>query len=150
MVKILSIDQASCSGIGVIEDGELIHYEKKSFDGEWEDKVSQIKSYLVDMIHKFDPDIVGIENIQYQQNQDVYRKLAELKGVLENYLYEHDVEYNIVSSSSWKSVCGIKKQGRESEKKQSQDFVWKTFNVKVTQDEADAINIAYYIYSKQK
>jgi Holliday junction resolvasome RuvABC endonuclease subunit len=148
MTIVLGVDQASCTGLGVLEDGKLIAHDKCSFDGEWFEKVSAIKAYMAGMIEKYKPDIVGIENIQFQQNQDVYRKLAELKGVLENYLYENDIEYRIISPATWKSVCGIKKQGRDSEKKQAQDFVYRMFDVKVTQDPSDAICIAYTVYRK--
>lgn len=148
MTIILGVDQASTTGIGVIKDGELIYHGKRTFNGEWEEKISDIKAYMVEMIKEHNPDIVAIENIQFQMNQDVYRKLAELKGVLENYLYEEEINYRIVSSSTWKSVCGIKKQGRDSEKKQAQEFVTKMFNVKVSSDTSDAICIAHSVYIK--
>lgn len=149
-MKVLGIDQATTTGVAIVSDGNLEFYDKKTFDGEWEDKVSKIKSYMDKIIQYYSPDIIAIENIQYQANQDVYRKLAELKGVLENYLFDNNLDYRIVSPSTWKSICEIKKQGRLSEKKQSQEFVKKMFNVSVTQDEADAINIAYTVWLKNK
>jgi len=150
MTRVLALDQATTTGIAVIEDGKLIFHDKQTVEGEWEDKVNQIKKLMIDMISDHSPDIVAIENIQFQQNQDVYRKLAELKGVLENHLFDSEIDYRIVSPSTWKSICGIKKQGRDSEKKQAQGFVEKIFDVKLSQDASDATCIAYSVWVKNK
>ena len=151
MTKILGIDQATTTGWAILENGDLIKYGKFTVNGDWVKKVSQIKKNVERLINDNKPDIVAIEDVQQQANPQVFKKLAELKGVLENMLYErYDVDYKIISSNSWKSTCGIKKKGRTKEKKASQQHVKTVFSVNVTQDEADAINISYHIYVDNK
>ena len=150
MTKILGIDQATTTGWAIIEDGKLIEYNKFTVSGNWVQKVSKIKKIVVDIIEKNNPDIVAIEDVQLQTNPDIFKKLAELKGVLENMLYENSIDYRVVSSNSWKSTCGVKGRGRAKQKKASQQHVKAIFSINATQDEADAINICYHIYVDNK
>jgi hypothetical protein len=44
-------------------------------------------------------------------------------------------------ASSWKSTLGIKGRTRPEQKRNAQEFIQKTYNIKPTQDECDAICI---------
>ena len=105
------------------------------------------------MIKKYNPDVVLLEDIQLQKFQVngnegdavlTFKKLAHLQGVLKNYLYENGIPYEVVSPSTWRSYSEIKGKTRSDKKRNAQLKVEKLFNVKCTQDEADAILIGRY------
>ena len=64
-------------------------------------------------------------------------------------VYELCVELKLprtaVLASVWKSKLGIKGRARTDQKKDAQRYVRETYNIKCTQDEADAICIGAYI-----
>jgi Asp/Glu/hydantoin racemase len=76
--------------------------------------------------------------------------LAEVFGVTHEYMVEQGHSYHVVSSNTWKSKLGIKGRTRIDQKKNAQEFVLKTYNKKVSQDEADAICIGASIVLEQK
>ena len=64
-------------------------------------------------------------------------------------IYELAVEIKLprtaVLASVWKSKLGIKGKTRNDQKKDAQRFIKETYNIKCSQDEADAICIGTYI-----
>lgn len=75
---------------------------------------------------------------------ETYKTLAKLQGVLLDTLFEQNVECGLVYSSAWRKVCGVEASGRENKKKAAQDKVKLWYDIKCTQDEADAICIGKY------
>lgn len=100
------------------------------------------------MIENFHPDLIILEDIQLQkfgQGEEAvltYKKLAQLQGVLCNYLYEENYNYKIVAPATWRAAAEIKGKTRTDKKKNAQLKIKEQYDVKVTQDEADAILIA--------
>lgn len=74
-------------------------------------------------------------------NVQTFKVLAEIFGVTQEYLAEHQYCYHVVSSNTWKSVLGIKGRTRPEQKKSAQDYVFQHYHKKVSQDEADSICI---------
>lgn len=74
----------------------------------------------------------------------MYRVLANLQGVLLDTLYEEKIECGLVYSSTWRKTLAVEASGRENKKKAAQDKVKLWYNIKCTQDEADAICIGKY------
>ena len=94
---------------------------------------------------------IAFEDIQLQENRetkvanvDTFQKLAEVFGVLEELCTEIDMPYQIISASSWKSLCGIKGRDRAAQKKNAQLYIQDKYNIKVAQDACDAICIGEY------
>ena len=83
-------------------------------------------------------------------NVYTFKVLAEVFGVTQEYLAEHDYFYEVIGSSSWKSHLGIKGRTRAEQKKNAQAYVLEQYNKKVSQDEADAICIGASTFSKKK
>lgn len=81
-------------------------------------------------------------------NVQTFKVLAEVFGVTQEYLAEHKYNYYVVSSNTWKSKLGIKGKGRTEQKKACQEWVFKTYNKKVSQDESDAIAIGASLFTK--
>ena len=83
-------------------------------------------------------------------NVQTFKVLAEIFGVTQEYLAEHQYGYHIVSSNTWKSKLGIKGRTRPEQKKNAQEYVLNYFNKKVSQDESDAICIGASIVKEQE
>jgi hypothetical protein len=75
--------------------------------------------------------------------------LAEVLGVLEELCAERKISHELIHSSSWKSGLGIKGRDRAAQKKNAQAYVAEVYNLKVSQDESDAICIGSH-YVRQK
>lgn len=112
-----------------------------------EDAIERLKlmyDEIVNLINRVKPDIVLIEDTQFQQNYSSFRTLSQLQGVIMAYLFEKDLPFYIIPSTAWKSCCGIKGRARKEQKKNTQIFVKNTYNLNVSEDEADAIGLATY------
>ena len=83
-------------------------------------------------------------------NVQTFKVLAEIFGVTQEYLAEHQYGYQIVSSNTWKSKLGIKGRTRPEQKKNAQLYVLEHFNKKVSQDESDAICIGASLIINKK
>lgn len=149
---ILALDQSTrISGWSVFKDKEL-----KDF-GHWTEtsdqigkRILNISNHIKDLINKYDPDLVVFENIQLQNRNvgvDTFQKLAWVQGAIISVLEEWDVEYKIIYASEWRKSCDFLKgndKHRNEQKKIAQQWVKDTYNLKCTQDEADAICIGVH------
>lgn len=154
-MKLLALDQASrISGWAIFEDNELIKsgtFTLKSDDvGE---RLVDYRQHIEKLIVENDIDEVAFEDIQMQSqvnNVQTFKVLAEIFGVTQEYLAEHQYGYQIVSSNTWKSKLGIKGRTRPEQKKNAQLYVLEHFNKKVSQDESDAICIGASLIINKK
>lgn len=149
---ILALDQSTrISGWSVFENKKL-----KDF-GHWTETSNQIgkrilniSNHIKDLINKYDPDLVVFENIQLQNRNvgvDTFQKLAWVQGAIISVLEEWDVKYKIIYASEWRKSCDFLKgndKHRNEQKKIAQQWVKDTYNLKCTQDEADAICIGVH------
>ena len=107
------------------------------------------------MINNWNPEFIGLEGIQYQQNMGVttFETLARLQGILMNTLHELNIPYIICPTNTWRSYCKVKGRTRQDKKRSMQLLTKKWFDITVSDDEADAIGIGKYvaeIANKQK
>lgn len=156
-MRLLALDQASrVSGWAVFEDGELYNYGKFSAtQTDVGDRLHYIRKEVLSLINKFDIDEVVFEDIQLQgnvaNNVATFKALAEVFGVLHELFVELKLPRTAVLSTVWKSTLGIKGKDRAAQKRAAQEWVEKTYKVKPTQDECDAICIgAHYIKKKDE
>lgn len=114
---IISLDQATVTGYAVSVDGKII--DSGTFEStkkEYDQKINDIKKGMVVLIEKYSPHLVTVEDVQFQNNYEVYHKLSKLQGVLVNYLIENDTLYEIIEPVRWKSKMLIKGKKREEQK----------------------------------
>lgn len=146
--RILAFDQASVvSGWSVYDDNELIkfgHHETKGNNST--ERISKTKSWVVSMLQTWKPDLVILEDIQLQvydggEQVITFKKLAHLQGVLKNYCYENGYIYKVVPAATWRAYNKIRGKSRTDKKINAQLLVKSLYDIKVTQDEADAILI---------
>lgn len=153
-MKILALDQASqTTGWSVWEDSKLITYGKFTVaQPHMGDRLTAIRNHIKKLIDNYLPDKIIFEDIQLQtktvNNVHTYRVLAEVIGMLETFLTDIKIPYEIMSSSTWKSALGIKGKDRTEQKRNAQSWVVNTYSVKPTQDECDAICIGAAYFKK--
>ena len=148
-MKVLALDQSTrVTGWAVFADGDLQEYGKFDAENAGADigkRLTYIRTKVWSLIEKHDIQKVVLEEIQLQStvgnNVVTYKKLAYVQAIIIQLLNELKMPYEIVASSSWKSTLGIKGRARAEQKKNAQEFIIKTYNIKVIQDTADAICI---------
>ena len=161
--RVLGLDAATgTTGYSIYDNRVLVSYGTYSPDASLptEERINAVKKWLKAALEAWEPDFVGIENIQLQKfgpnasqaQVKTFQILANLQGVLIDTLFEASIDHDLVYSSEWRKFCGINEgdQHRENKKKLAQDKVKLWYNQICTQDEADAICIGKYFAHKIK
>lgn len=148
IIKVLALDQATqICGYCLMdtENDAIIKAGKLRVVGEHiQEKISNLKQQIIFLIDEYQPDYFILEDIQYQSNPKVYKTLAELLGVLENFYYENQKPYKVIPSSTWRTRhLGIK-GSRNEVKKATIEYVQNKYKITVDSDTADAIGLAEY------
>jgi Holliday junction resolvasome RuvABC endonuclease subunit len=143
--RILAIDQSSrTSGWAIFDDKILENYGKFHYDDlDPILRIIKLKSDIKNLVLQNNIDEIILEDIQQQASVTTYKILAYVLGNLETLFAENGWKYQLTSSSTWKSFCGVKGKGRAEQKKNAQLFVLDTFGVKTIQDTVDAICIGW-------
>ena len=154
-MRVLALDQASrTSGWAVFDEGKLVTFGKFTAEQtEVGDRLHFIRAKVSELINDYDIDEVVFEDIQLQgnvaNNVATFKALAEVFGVLYELFVTLKMPRTAVLSTVWKSTLGIKGKDRPAQKRAAQAWVEKTYGVKPTQDECDAICIgAHYVNNK--
>ena len=151
--RVLALDAATgITGYSVYDNEELVSYGTFKVDKDYptEQRINTVKHWLAAAIESWQPDFIGLENIQLQQfgnsfQVETYRALANLQGVLIDTIFEFNIPHDLVYVSQWRNYCDVGNgHGRENKKKQAQEKVKLWYNQDCTQDEADAICIGKY------
>ena len=150
-MRLLALDQAShTTGYSIFEDEtpiKISHFNAKGTD--FADRLVSIKQQVDALIKEHNIDTVAIEDIQLQQNKvqnvKTFKMLAEVLGVLEEYLQETNMKYYVIPPIQWKATLKIAGKGRTAEKAAAQKYVKDTYGLICTEDEADSVGIATHI-----
>ena len=161
--RILALDAAtSITGYAIYDDKVLVGYGTYKTSSSLPDteRINQVKNWLKAALKEWEPDFVGIENIQLQKYGDratdvqvkTFQTLANLQGVLLDVVFEASIDHDLVYSSEWRSYCGINDGDahRGAKKKQAQGKVKIWYGMECSEDEADAICIGKYWCGKLK
>ncbi len=152
--RILALDQAShICGYSIYDDGKLITYGIFEAKTQNEDtRIHEVKEWLISMIDNYQPDIIGIEGIQYQQSFGVttFQVLARLQGVLIEQCLDQKIPYEICPTNTWRAYCGVKGRTRSDKKMSMQTLVKQWFDISVSDDCADAIGIGKYVAERHQ
>ena len=158
--RVLALDAATnITGYAVFDNGELVSYGtyKTNSEHEAEERINELKKWLETAIRTWEPDFIGMENIQLQSfghgqyQVEMYRVLANLQGVLIDTMFEAGVPHELAYSTTWRKYCNIgDEKGRENKKKLAQEKVRLWYEKDCTQDEADAICMGKYFVNELK
>ena len=153
--KILALDQSShVTGYSVFIEGRLEAFGHFTFKNEdMGMRLVKIRQQILNLINTYNINEVIIEDIQLQSNVGnnvvTFKTLAEVYGVIYELVSELELKFTSVLASSWKSKLKLKSRQRQQQKQEAQQLVTSLYNVKPTQDEADAICIGiYYLISE--
>lgn len=154
-MRLLALDQASrTTGYAIFDNGKLINWGAFTFtDDDFGTRLVKIVNKVAALIDEYDINEIAIEDIQLQgkdiQNVKVYRALAEVRGVLEEYFTRNKIKYQIVSSNTWKSSLSIKGADRATQKKNAQNYVVGKYGLRLPEDICDAICIGTSVVNEK-
>lgn len=161
VIRVLALDQATrISGWAIYDNDIPISFS--TFETNLTDEVARyntIKNWLINMINRWQPDVVAIEDIQFQNihndndyivNTTTFKMLARLQGVLMDTVYSLGKELLIVHSATWRSYCNIKGRSRADKKKSTQLIMKDLYDITISEDEADALGLGKYASNEAK
>ena len=161
---LLALDQSTqTTGYAIFQDSKLLTYGHIDPTGEYIERIAKLRKWASSVCDSLDDELeIAIEDIQLQEFEPnggkrvskdfgvtTFKKLAHVQGALLSLFAERKIKYHIVSSNSWKSLCKIQGRRRDEQKRNAQQFVIDTYEIKPTQDEADAICIGHYVLKTQ-
>jgi len=99
------------------------------------------------LIETEQPNFVILEDIfisaKDYKNTETFKKLSRLQGSLLYKLHKNKNIFHFVYPSFWRGILKINGKDRQDSKLLAQKAVYKNFGINVTEDEADAICIAF-------
>ena len=156
--RILALDAATkITGYAIYDDNTLVSYGiYKANEGlDTTDRINEVKHWLIAAIDTWQPDFIGIENIQLQSygskssqvQVKTFQTLANLQGVILDTIFEACIDHTLVYVNEWRSYCGISggDTHREAQKQAAKAKVKIWYDIECTEDEADAICIGKYL-----
>lgn len=161
--RILALDAATgVTGYSIYDNKVLVGYGtfKTSASLPATERINQVKNWLKAALKEWEPDFVGVENIQLQSygpkaaqvQVKTFQTLANLQGVILDTIFEACIDSELVYPSEWRSYCGVNDgdSHREAKKKQAQAKVKIWYDIDCSEDESDAICIGKYFCGKIK
>ena len=144
--RTIALDNAThITGWAIFDDNELVSYGKYTTKTtETSDRILEMGDWLTNLLYKWEPNTIILEDIQQQNNVTTFKVLAKLQGVLEYISKKNDVEYYIISPATWKSYNKVQGRTRVDQKKSAQLIVTQLYGMQATQDESDAILLGKY------
>lgn len=143
----LSLDQSlNTTGYALFDDKTLIAYGK--FNIPAAKPIEQRLNLFIKEIMKLEEEYhfkdIFFEDIQYQNNAETYKKLAFVQATLIIWCYNTSHKFTILAPSHWRSILKNNYKvnfgrSRQEQKQKAQELVQQTYQVKVSEDEADAI-----------
>ena len=165
-MKILAVDQARRGGWAIFDYDKkrLLKYGTYNFPDKrysFPQAVKLIETYVENLIFSNNIDAVFIEDINLRFSALVFKKLAQLQGVLINLFEKTGILYDCVPPSTWQNYCKTRGRttkeiksgtleantsGKKESKVLSIEFVEDHFGVSTRDDNmADAICIGWYV-----
>lgn len=140
----------TATGVSIMKDGELLHYELIAINSRKEpDAEKRIKTMLInicEILDRHNIDAVYMEKaICKGGNVDVTIKLAYLSGGISLYCIQKNIEFNNPNPPSWRKLVGIP-QGRGVKRETQKDYailaVKNEYGIDVGDDVAESILLA--------
>jgi len=153
MRKLLALDQSSrTTGWAVFNDKDLIKYGHFTInDDDVGVRLQQIRGKIQNLIDEYEINEIAFEDIQLQgtNNVKVFKILAEVFGVIYELATELQIPNTAILASTWRSGLKLNDASKRSSQKQhAKDYIFKTYSIKPTEDECDAICIGAYMTGK--
>lgn len=156
MSKVLSFDQSTKLSAyswwidgKYIESGYIDLYKNKNTS----ERVKKMGIELCNIITKYQPDNVIIEEVAQQSNPQTLKLLARIQGIIIGFCAAHDIDTYIIEPSKWRSIlqfkigAGVK---REELKDQAIKYIKDKYDLDLSEDECESVCIgeaAHKIYN---
>lgn len=143
--RIVAIDNATAhAGVSVFDNGQLVYYKLVEFTGDTAQRLVANNKFIKDVvIDKWKPDLIVLEDIQYQQHIQTFKTLAMLLGSTIVAIGAAGIKYETVFSSAWRSHFMISGK-RIEEKNKAIQKVFTMYGISVNDDVAEAILLGKY------
>lgn len=144
--RIIAIDQASQKlGISIYDNGRLVYYHLVEVTGTLSARLQKIYKFMVDVvIHKWHPNYLVFEDIQYQNNALTHKTLGMIMGVVILAAEQAQIEHTEILNKVWQSEFNITGATRVAQKANVIRRVKEYYDLDVTDDVADAILMGNY------
>lgn len=148
-MRILAFDQASAvTGWALFVDGKLEQWGhiRVTAIKDANERHKQMDIRTVELLKDARPDFVVIEDMFLGKNVASLKIVSQSRGLIMGFCHCHDIEIALLMPTAWRRILNFvqgKDTTRSQLKKQAQTYVQDHFNLKATQDEADAICIGY-------
>lgn len=156
---LIAFDQAlNTTGYSIFKDGVLVKVDKfTTSDTSTAEKLKEFRGFINELFDETPPTKVAFEEIQLQQipgsnahgNVETFKKLAYVQAILLEVLAERNINFEIISSNSWKSTCGIKGRARAEQKRNAQKYVENEYGIKAIQDICDSICLGRHVIEQE-
>lgn len=154
----LALDAASyTTGMSIFNrDGQLLGHkafviEKKK---DFFTRVKELRDEIIRIVKQDDIKCVILEDIQYQQNPLLFKKLAMLQGVIRNTVI-NDLDICLISAlpAEWRAYNHIEGNKRNEQKQAAIYKAKLIFDEDIGEDESESIFLGYYgifVYNQQQ
>jgi len=145
----LALDAASyVTGASIFnKEGQLLGHKTISLDKKrvFFDRVNDLKQEIDKIIKEQDIQCVILEDIQYQQNPILFKKLAMLQGVLRfDVIQEHGLPLITAMADEWRAYNHITGTKRQEQKQAAMQRAHEIFQTDIPEDESESIFLGYY------
>ena len=145
----LSLDAASyVTGMSLFnKDGQLLGHKTFNIDKKKDffERVEELKREIVRIVKENNIQCVILEDIQYQQNPILFKKLAMLQGVLRyTIINELNVQLITAMADEWRAYNHIYGSKRQDQKKAAIERAHAIFKDDIPEDESESIFLGYY------
>lgn len=143
---ILSVDQGTkISGYAIFQDSQLIASGILKGDDKKDTwmRMHEMAQQISDLIDKYKPDTLVLEEPFAKVNLHVFEVLCELFGILGYVAYTKDIELATYSAAVWRAEIELKGKQRAEQKAKAIELVKIIFGKECSEDESEAILIGY-------
>lgn len=145
----LSLDAASyVTGMSLFnKEGQLLGHKTFNIDKKKDffTRVNELKQEVENIVREQNIQCVILEDIQYQQNPILFKKLAMLQGVLRyTIIKELQVQLITAMADEWRSYNHIYGLKRQEQKKAAIERAHAIFKDDIPEDESESIFLGYY------
>lgn len=145
----LSLDAASyVTGMSLFnKEGQLLGHKTFSIDKKKDffERVEELKREIEKIVRENNIQCVILEDIQYQQNPVLFKKLAMLQGVL-RYTIIKDLKVQLITAMAdeWRAYNHIYGSKRQEQKDAAIQRARAIFKDDIPEDESESIFLGYY------
>lgn len=149
-MKIIGVDIASIiTGWSYLDETKLLTgIIATSKEDTLEKRLLSLYDNFKDIIEKYAPDLIAVENQYFKKNVSTLKILSQARGIIMLVAAQYNIKLRVIEPTTAK--LAITGSGKAS-KKDVRKSVCEKYKIEdITEDEADAVAIAYAAFLKQE